>query len=107
MGGRSGAAPAVVIAPPWRTMAAAPRRGGGVGVTVLLVEDEHNIGALVRTYLERDGHSVVWTRSGEEALAELTRHPVRMVVLDVGLPGIDGFEVLRTMRTIRPCRSSC
>jgi two-component system, OmpR family, response regulator len=103
MSGSSGAALTVVEAPvieapPWRSMAAAPRRGRGLGVTVLLVEDEHNIGALVRTYLEREGHSVVWARSGEEALAELTRHPVRMVVLDIGLPGIDGFEVLRRVR---------
>jgi two-component system alkaline phosphatase synthesis response regulator PhoP len=34
-------------------------------------------------------------RSGEEALAELRRHPVRLVILDIGLPGIDGFEVCR------------
>ncbi len=66
-----------------------------MGSTVLLVEDEPSIGALVRTYLGRDGHTVVWTRSGEEALAELPRHPVALVVLDVGLPGIDGFEVCR------------
>jgi DNA-binding response OmpR family regulator len=65
---------------------------------VLLVEDEHSIGSLVRTYLERTGYRVVWVRSGEEALTELARHPVRMVVLDVGLPGIDGFDVCRKMR---------
>jgi DNA-binding response OmpR family regulator len=66
--------------------------------TVLLVEDEQSIGGLVRGYLERDGHQVVWARSGEEALAELTRHPVRLVVLDVGLPGMDGFEVCHRLR---------
>jgi DNA-binding response OmpR family regulator len=70
----------------------------GMGVTILLVEDEFNIGKLVSTYLEREGHSVVWVTSGEEALAELPRHPVAMVVLDVGLPGIDGFEVCRRVR---------
>ena len=37
-------------------------------------------------------------RSGEEALVELDRHPVRIVILDVGLPGIDGFDVCREMR---------
>src|ERR1700760_1902417 len=67
----------------------------GVGATNLVVEDEPNIGGLVRTYLERDGYSVVWVRSGEDALVELRRHPVRLVVLDIGLPGIDGFEVCR------------
>jgi DNA-binding response OmpR family regulator len=66
--------------------------------TVLLIEDDQSIGALVRAYLERDGFQAVWVRSGEEGLAELERHPVRLVVLDVGLPGIDGFEVCRRIR---------
>jgi DNA-binding response OmpR family regulator len=72
--------------------------GRAVGGTVLLVEDEESIGTLVRTYLGRDGYRVVWVRTGEEALAELARHQVRLVVLDIGLPGIDGFEVCRQIR---------
>ncbi|MGH2863377.1 MAG: response regulator transcription factor, partial [Solirubrobacteraceae bacterium] len=53
----------------------------------------------VKAYLEQqDGWRVVWLKSGEEAVAELRRHPVRLVVLDIGLPGIDGFEVCRQMR---------
>ncbi len=63
----------------------------------MIVEDEPNIGSLVRTYLQRAGYGVVWVRSGEEALAELPRHPIRLVVLDIGLPGIDGFEVCRRL----------
>jgi two-component system OmpR family response regulator len=62
---------------------------------IMVVEDEPNIGALVRTYLARDGYEVLWVRSGEDALAELPRHAVTLVVLDIGLPGIDGFEVCR------------
>ena len=64
----------------------------------MVVEDEPNIGALVRTYLARDGYEVLWVRSGEDALAELPRHAVTLVVLDIGLPGIDGFEVCRRVR---------
>src|SRR5438132_353206 len=66
-----------------------------VAETIMVVEDEPNIGALVRTYLERAGYRALWVRSGEDALTELRRHPVRLVVLDIGLPGIDGFEVCR------------
>ena len=69
------------------------------GGVLLLVEDDDAIGRLVKSYLEQqDGWRVVWLRTGEEALAELRRHPVRLVVLDIGLPGIDGFEVCRKMR---------
>jgi DNA-binding response OmpR family regulator len=69
------------------------------GGVLLLVEDEDSIGRLVKTYLEQqDGWKVVWLRSGEEAVAELRRHAVRLVILDIGLPGIDGFEVCRRMR---------
>jgi DNA-binding response OmpR family regulator len=69
------------------------------GGVLLLVEDDDSIGRLVKAYLEQqDGWRVVWVKSGEEAVAELRRHPVRLVVLDIGLPGIDGFEVCRRMR---------
>ena len=65
---------------------------------ILLVEDEPSVGELVRGYLQQSGYRVIWVRSGEEALVELERHPVRMVVLDIGLPGMDGFDVCRAMR---------
>jgi len=78
---------------------AKPVPNGSQGGTVLLVEDEHSIGSMTRGYLERNGYRVVWVRSGEEGLAELGRHQVRIVILDIRLPGIDGFDVARTIRT--------
>ena len=66
--------------------------------TALVVEDEDSIASLVRSYLERDGFTIVRARSGEEALKELERNPVRVVVLDIGLPDIDGFDVCSRIR---------
>jgi DNA-binding response OmpR family regulator len=68
-----------------------------VSATVLVVEDEPSIASLVRAYLEREGFGVVWVSSGEAALAELPRHAIALVVLDLGLPGMDGFEVCRRL----------
>jgi len=65
---------------------------------VLVIEDEQNIAGMVRIALEREGFHVTTFRTGEEGLAELDRHPYALVVLDIGLPGIDGFEVCRRLR---------
>ena len=69
------------------------------GPTILLVEDEHSVGMLIRSYLQSNGYRVVWVESGEDALTELQRHPIRLVVLDIGLPGMDGFDVCRRIRS--------
>ena len=66
---------------------------------LLLVEDEESIGSLVRAYLEQTGYRVAWVRSGEEALATLDQVAPRLVILDIGLPGADGFDVCRQIRT--------
>ena len=70
----------------------------GHGPSLLLVEDEESIGSLVSAYLEQTGYRVAWVRSGEEALLTLDQLAPRMVILDVGLPGADGFDVCRDIR---------
>jgi DNA-binding response OmpR family regulator len=66
--------------------------------TILVVDDEPNIADLVELYLRRDGYRVVKAASGEEVVAAVTSHRPRLVVLDVGLPDIDGLEVCRRLR---------
>ena len=81
-------------------MTSAERRGRtrAPGPQLLLVEDEESIGALVSAYLEQSGYRVAWVRSGEDALAKLDAVRPRLVILDIGLPGQDGFEVCRGIR---------
>ena len=66
--------------------------------TVLVVDDERHIVDLVRLYLEKDGYGVISASNGEEALALHDRHDPDMVILDLMLPRIDGFEVCREIR---------
>jgi two-component system alkaline phosphatase synthesis response regulator PhoP len=66
--------------------------------TVLVVDDQPNIVELNRMYLESAGYRVVAARTGDEALACLTREQPDLVVLDLMLPGVDGWEVCRRMR---------
>lgn len=67
--------------------------------TVLVVDDEPHIRDVLRGYLEADGHQVLEAATGEDALDMLAAHDVDVVLLDVMLPGIDGLETLRRVRT--------
>ncbi len=66
--------------------------------TVLIVEDDHAIADLLEMYLRGAGFRVRHAGDGERALAISEQSPAALVVLDVGLPGIDGFEVCRRLR---------
>ncbi len=64
----------------------------------MVVEDDPHIGELVEMYLRRDGFGVVICPSGEAGVETVRREQPRIVILDVGLPDIDGFEVCRRVR---------
>src|SRR6187455_3119859 len=66
--------------------------------TVLVVDDDRKIVQLVRTYLERDGHRVVAANDGRQALEIFDAERPDLVVLDLMLPEMDGYEVCRRIR---------
>jgi len=66
--------------------------------TVLVVDDEPNIADLIELYLAREGYRVVKVGTGEAGVRAVGEHRPRLVVLDVGLPDIDGLEVCRRLR---------
>ena len=70
------------------------------GGTILLIEDEPEIADLLRLYFEKEGYRLLHAESGEVGLAWLGDRDPRVVVLDIGLPGIDGIEVCRRIRAV-------
>ena len=67
--------------------------------TVLVVEDEKNLAEALKFNLERQGYDVVVEHEGHGAIKRISDSPPNLVILDVMLPGLDGFEVCRRVRT--------
>ncbi|MDO5653406.1 MAG: response regulator transcription factor [Brachymonas sp.] len=68
---------------------------------ILLVEDDAMIGAAMQAALKDASYAVDWVKHGQAALAALAAQHYDMLLLDLGLPGKDGMEVLRTVRNQR------
>jgi two-component system alkaline phosphatase synthesis response regulator PhoP len=66
---------------------------------ILIVDDEEDVLELVRYNLERNGYQVTTAGSGEQALANTAKKPPDLVVLDLMLPGIDGLEVCKKLKS--------
>jgi two-component system alkaline phosphatase synthesis response regulator PhoP len=68
-------------------------------ITILVVDDEQRLRDLVRNYLEHEGFAVLTAADGQAALELARQHAPDVVVLDLMLPGLDGLEVCRRLRT--------
>ncbi len=79
-------------------MTTVPRQGS----RVLVVDDDPTVAEVVRRYLERDGFVVESAADGVTSLAAAAARPPDLVVLDLGLPGLDGLEVCRQLRLSGP-----
>jgi DNA-binding response OmpR family regulator len=75
--------------------------------TLLFVEDEKNLLNSLSYILEHEGFTVLKAASGEEALALAAKNRLDVVLLDISLPGIDGFEVAERLRKISAAGSPC
>lgn len=67
-------------------------------VDIVIVEDNIELADLVSKFLEKEGYSIFHAKSGEEALAFFKENTGKLILLDITLPGIDGFEVCSKIR---------
>ena len=68
--------------------------------TILVVDDDPNIAQLVKLYLEKEGFEVALETRGDEAVAAFQKNPPSLMLLDIMLPGMDGWQVCRAIRQI-------
>lgn len=73
------------------------------GKKILIVDDDLNICELLRLYIEKDGFSTVIANDGNEALALFEKENPDLVMLDIMLPGLDGWQVCREIRKTSQC----
>ncbi len=66
--------------------------------TILIADDEEKIRELLRLYLEKDGYQVLEAADGQSALSLLEKEQIDMALLDVMMPGMDGYHVLKRLR---------
>jgi DNA-binding response OmpR family regulator len=73
-----------------------------MGARILLIEDDEGIGSSLAGVLEGQGHAVRWRRGGRDGLAAAEEEAPEVVLLDLGLPDLDGVEVCRRLRGAHP-----
>ena len=66
---------------------------------ILVVEDEKNISHFISAVLNTNGYEAMQARTGEEALSMISSHCPDLIILDLGLPDMDGMEILRSLRS--------
>jgi CheY-like chemotaxis protein len=74
-------------------------QGRGDGTCVLLVEDEDQLRRVMKDLLEREGYTVAEARDGGQALDQVDRLAPDVIILDLNLPGLDGYSVLSQLRS--------
>ncbi|MCH7541827.1 response regulator [Patescibacteria group bacterium] len=68
-------------------------------IQVLLIEDEKEVAELYKLKLTLDGYEVINAENGQEGLEKANKYIPELIFLDIKMPGMDGFEVLKKLRT--------
>ncbi len=73
---------------------------------VLIIDDNVDVAEMLAAYLQQIGHAVTQAHDGSEGLHAATQHRPDVIVCDIGLPGVDGYEVARALRAMPQFQSS-
>ena len=65
---------------------------------ILVVEDDYDIGDIIENYLKREGMSVIRSMNGKQAIELHVSQPIDLILLDIKLPELNGWEVLNKIR---------
>jgi len=66
--------------------------------TILIADDEEHLGFMVKFKLEKSGYEVLWERDGNGALKSIQENKPNLIILDVMMPGLTGYEVLQKIK---------
>jgi len=69
-------------------------------LTILLIDDQPDITESIAIFLRLEGHTVKIARNGQEGIAEAQRCKPHLIILDIGLPDLDGFQVAQQIRAL-------
>ena len=86
-----------VVEPVARPVGKSSRKG-----RILVIDDEREVGDVLKDALTRDGHQVVYCTDGESGIACVEKEAFDLVITDLGMPGISGWEVARIVKQVRP-----
>lgn len=75
-----------------------PHGGGNSVFSIMVVEDDYSTGKLMEAVLTQNGYDVILARDGIEALEKMDNHHVDLIILDLMLPRMDGYDLTRTLR---------
>lgn len=88
----------ILLASSCKTLLLSCRSGRMKKNTVLVADDEKEIASLIAIHLEKEGHHVIIAKDGQEAIDRVGDHQVDLIILDIMMPKIDGYEVARRVR---------
>ena len=70
-------------------------------INILIVEDDNSLRKLIEVFLEKNGYEVFIAKNGEEGLSEFEKNHIDLIISDIMMPGVNGYEMIEDLRNIK------